>query len=69
MTLFPNIVLAGVIAYYAVVHFPNWWIFWYCMPSITVLWPLATSRYIKKLYFEMVTAGSAGNVPSKGLLS
>jgi hypothetical protein len=60
MTLIPNIVLAGFIAYYGIVHSHGWLlIFWYFLPAFAVAWTLCTSFYIISLYFRMLSADSS----------
>lgn len=54
MTLFPNLLLAGFIAYYGTVHSHGWLRLWYFAPSLAVVWTLCASFYIINLYFKMV---------------
>jgi uncharacterized protein YqgC (DUF456 family) len=64
MTLIPNLVLAGFIAYYGVTHSHGWQTVWYFVPAIVVIWTLCASLYIINLYFEMVN----GKSPDPSLL-
>jgi hypothetical protein len=59
MTLLPNVLLAGFIAYYGTTHPHGWLTFWYFIPSFAVVWTLCTSFYIIRLYFGMLSEGSS----------
>jgi hypothetical protein len=54
MTLLPNLLLAGSIAFYGTLHSHGWLRFWYFVPSLAVIWTLCVSFYIIHLYFKMV---------------
>ena len=58
MTLVPNLILAGFIAYYGITHPHGWLTVWYFVPGLGVVWTLCASLYIVRLYFDMLTEGS-----------